>query len=352
MAGGPEVHSDGEIWAQTLWDLRDALGVTQSERLITRAMELSPPDPSFLDMRNAILQADVVANGGANAPAIWNVFRHRGMGFFASATDGNDIHPHADGSAPPDCAIDPCSTLSGRVVERLAGTPVRGLHVALGGHDSGFPGMDLTATTNAQGHFSIANVPDHRYTDLVIDGPGVEPLTLHGVGVHGPSHLTAHVYRDWAASDGGANIAGSTPPNYAAFGCGPKEVIDRSHLFGWGSDAPNSTIGSAVKGPRSVVIALPRAVDISAFAVDPGAICGDVPNAAVKNLQIYTRRSSSAPWRLAATAGALPQGVFSALHVGGADALRVRFVKVTMVRNRGNARFMDMAEISVRGVPS
>ena len=64
---GPEVHSDGEIWAQTLWDLRDALGVTDARRLITRAMELSPPDPSFLDMRNAILQADLVANGGANA---------------------------------------------------------------------------------------------------------------------------------------------------------------------------------------------------------------------------------------------------------------------------------------------
>ena len=27
---GPEVHSDGEIWAQTLWDLRTALGVTDA----------------------------------------------------------------------------------------------------------------------------------------------------------------------------------------------------------------------------------------------------------------------------------------------------------------------------------
>ena len=29
VAGGAEVHSDGEIWAQTLWDLRDALGVEE-----------------------------------------------------------------------------------------------------------------------------------------------------------------------------------------------------------------------------------------------------------------------------------------------------------------------------------
>ena len=26
VVGGPEVHADGEIWAQTLWDLRDRLG--------------------------------------------------------------------------------------------------------------------------------------------------------------------------------------------------------------------------------------------------------------------------------------------------------------------------------------
>ena len=26
IRGGPEVHADGEIWGETLWDLRDALG--------------------------------------------------------------------------------------------------------------------------------------------------------------------------------------------------------------------------------------------------------------------------------------------------------------------------------------
>ncbi len=68
----PEIHADGEIWTETLWDLRTALdtngtgsgGSTLTERLVTRAMELSPPSPSFLDMRNAILQADQIATGG------------------------------------------------------------------------------------------------------------------------------------------------------------------------------------------------------------------------------------------------------------------------------------------------
>ena len=53
------MHGDGEIWAQTLWDLRacDRVG-RRARALITQGMRLSPPEPSFLDMRNAILQAD------------------------------------------------------------------------------------------------------------------------------------------------------------------------------------------------------------------------------------------------------------------------------------------------------
>jgi extracellular elastinolytic metalloproteinase len=57
----PEVHSDGEIWAQALWDLRASLGSTDAQQLITDGMRLTPPEPSFLDARNAILAADAAA---------------------------------------------------------------------------------------------------------------------------------------------------------------------------------------------------------------------------------------------------------------------------------------------------
>ena len=68
---GPEVHADGEIWAQTMWQLRQALiaahgattGVQHVRQLLTNGMRLSPDNPSFLDLRNAILQADTA--GGA-----------------------------------------------------------------------------------------------------------------------------------------------------------------------------------------------------------------------------------------------------------------------------------------------
>jgi subtilisin-like proprotein convertase family protein len=84
-----EVHDDGEIWGETLWDLRTALGAATARRLITDAMRLSPVDPSFLDERDAILEADVVDDGGAHHDQLWQLFAARGMGFGARTTSFN-----------------------------------------------------------------------------------------------------------------------------------------------------------------------------------------------------------------------------------------------------------------------
>ena len=189
---GPEVHSDGEIWAQTLWDLRDALGVTTARRLITRAMELSPPDPSFLDMRNAILQADLVANGGADTNALWKVFRHRGMGYFASVEDGNDTTPAADGHAPPSCKVDPCGSLGGRLTDRLTGAPVANARVSIGGHSAGFPGTDLTAKTDAARAIrdqagAVPYLPRRRDRPRGPRSAGAPPRAYQRSGAAGPA---------------------------------------------------------------------------------------------------------------------------------------------------------------------
>ena len=106
VAGGPEVHSDGEIWMQTLWDLRRELvtdlgeeaGSNKAEQLVTQAMRLSPPEPSFLDMRNAILAADVGLAGGERE-MIWRVFAARGMGYFAGVADSSDTTPVEDSTS-------------------------------------------------------------------------------------------------------------------------------------------------------------------------------------------------------------------------------------------------------------
>ena len=93
------MHDDGEIWAQTLWDLRTAIGSADARRLITQGMRLSPPEPSFLDMRNAILQADAAA-GGALRTQIWTVFA---AAAWASTRRRrlDDVAPVEDFSLPP-----------------------------------------------------------------------------------------------------------------------------------------------------------------------------------------------------------------------------------------------------------
>ena len=100
-ANGFEVHDDGEIWLETLWDLRDALGVTDARRLITAGLSLSPNNPSFLEARDAIVLADRTIDNGANALAIWQVFAGRGMGYSATTSSSAATTANAASDLPP-----------------------------------------------------------------------------------------------------------------------------------------------------------------------------------------------------------------------------------------------------------
>ncbi|MGH2726606.1 MAG: M36 family metallopeptidase, partial [Actinomycetota bacterium] len=104
---GAEVHDDGEIWSGTMWAIRSALerarpnGAQLAGQLMADAMPISGPSPTMLDMRDAILAADVARTRGANQALLWQEFAHRGFGKSASAVDDNDSDPipaydHAD----------------------------------------------------------------------------------------------------------------------------------------------------------------------------------------------------------------------------------------------------------------
>jgi extracellular elastinolytic metalloproteinase len=105
--GVPEPHADGEIWSQTLWDLRRALiakhgvgtGLSRTRALVTGAMRISPTEPDFLDMRDAILAQDQ-ALGFGETTLIWSVFAARGMGVNASTTGASDTDPVQDFAVP------------------------------------------------------------------------------------------------------------------------------------------------------------------------------------------------------------------------------------------------------------
>jgi len=346
IAGGPEVHADGEIWAQTLWDLRAALGVSAARNLVTRAMELSPPEPSFLDMRNAILQAATVFDPTLR-DEIWQVFANRGMGYFASSVDSGDAAPTQGFSLPPAPGA-PTGSLGGVVTNFDSGAPIPGARVGVAGHDSGFAG-GLGANTGAAGDYAVSGIAAGSYPRVVASKPGFDRHVLHSVPIAVGARTTRNfiLRRDYASLAGGSALVAHTGTDYSSFGCGPRAAFDQSLSTGWSTDVAG--------GPKSVTIRLPIPVDVIDFAVDPGAVCGDDDTASLSQFSIAT---SSDGVNFTTSAA----GTFSAVHnhrlnrvppSGGTAA--VRFVRLTMHSPQGStgsgAQYMDVSELEVYGLP-
>ncbi len=98
-------HGVGFVWSTILWDLTWAFideygfdadlyngtgGNNKIMQLVIDGMKLQACEPGFIDGRDAILQADQIANNGQNQCLIWEVFASRGLGF--SATQGESIN--------------------------------------------------------------------------------------------------------------------------------------------------------------------------------------------------------------------------------------------------------------------
>ena len=280
IVGGPEVHGSGEIWGQTLWDLRTALGHTVADTLITRAMSLSPAEPTFLDMRNAILQADAIAYGQSHTPKIWKVFAARGMGFFAAATDGADASPAEDFHRPP-APTTPQTSISGTVTDPTTGDPVSGALVQIAGL-----GDQFHAVTDGSGRYTIPNVFVGMYPKVIASAAGYLPDT-EPVDATTNAPVDFSVTRDWAASSGGAQIVGFTGPDFSP-ACGPAKAIDTNEGSGWKSatgqfgEPTNSFI------PKYIVVDLKRPIDIATFEVNPSSTCGDAGSASTGAFRIET----------------------------------------------------------------
>jgi subtilisin-like proprotein convertase family protein len=92
------VHDNGEIWSQTLWDLRTALGSSDAEAIITGGMRLSPSNPTMIQERDAILQSAQTL--GVNMGTVWQVFAHRGFGYFATTPGASSFSCAEDFTVP------------------------------------------------------------------------------------------------------------------------------------------------------------------------------------------------------------------------------------------------------------
>ena len=156
---------------------------------------------------------------------------------------------------------------------------------------------------------------------------------------------TSRCSRNWAARSGGAQaIPGPGSDEYADQGCGPDAAVDQLQTTAW------STIGSPAG--KSMVVALPQAVDVTGFALDPGEGCGDDADSATRDYRIETSTAgANGPWAVAST-GAFGPLQRQALNPVAVTAAGVRAVRLTLLSNQGGGAFFDFSELVVHGAPA
>jgi hypothetical protein len=99
-----EVHNAGEIWAAALWTARVAVGAPVIEQLVVSGMKLTPCNPTMLQARDGIIQADANLNAAANRCKLWTAFASRQMGSGASSPNHNSTSTIVLSTAvPADC---------------------------------------------------------------------------------------------------------------------------------------------------------------------------------------------------------------------------------------------------------
>ncbi|WP_409252935.1 M36 family metallopeptidase [Bacillus sp. SCS-153A] len=180
---GPEVHSDGEIWAAILWDVRQTLineigkekGEEVIEQLVMDAMPISAPNPSMTEMRTAMITADFERYGGQHSDTLWAAFASRGLGIDAYSDGGNDTDPtpafnHPDSSKN--------GLLAGKIINSATKQPIEGARIIIGEYEAR---TSAAVTTSEKGGFGLPMISGTY--DITIQAQGYGSRTFENVQV-------------------------------------------------------------------------------------------------------------------------------------------------------------------------
>jgi hypothetical protein len=284
------------------------------------------------------------------------------MGYYAGALNGDDSSPGADFHRPPSKSS--TGFVTGTITDSVSGQPVSHATVTLA-FEGGRGFMNPSDVTGPHGRFRIGPVPVGRYPKLAVSAPGYNPAAKTVSVVKSGSERNVSIARDWSASTGGAKITDFNGPDYSP-DCGPSGAIDQSQGTGWGSttgdDAGDPTNHFV---PKHIVVRLPKPIDVSSFAVDPSATCGDGLSASTGGFTIETSPDGTS-WTQVAS------GTFTNDDVGRlnkvnptASASDVSFVRFTITSNQtpnfattcpggafAGCEFTDLTEFEVFGSAS
>jgi hypothetical protein len=190
-----------------------------------------------------------------------------------------------------------------------------------------------SASTDATGRYLLTGLGAGTAGSLAVAGPAgyektsVDNITLPATDL-GSQNVALH--RDWAAGASTTSDDTATP----AAGCEPVKATDNDRATGW-SATPGATL----------TVALPQPIDLKAFKLTPGAVCGHNPGAALGAYKLLTSPDG-------ATWSAVAEGTL----IGTTDttattpAAGVRFVRLQAVKAQDPAATTaDLRELQVFG---
>ncbi|MGA8256204.1 MAG: M36 family metallopeptidase [Nocardioides sp.] len=328
---GPEVHSDGEIWTAALWSLREAIRKTVggshvkasdiTQHLVMDAMPLSPPSPSMLDMRDAIVKAAELRYKNKYTDVVWGAFAKRGFGVSAKTKDGNDTEP-VPGFDTKRAALN--SVVKFKVTNASTGKPVKGVRVLGGLFEARATPI---ATTDKRG-VGQAKFAGGRYVvTLQAPGFGIQRIALT---VPKGRVLTQEISLrpNLLSTSSGATIVKTTSETAAFPGA---NMLDDSEGTSWMTKAASKAYN---QGPdQSVTVKLKKTSTIKTVAVSVLKPVGIPRFAAAKRVLVQTSMNGKT-WKTAklATFGfKLPRPTVDDLKLQTFNlkkGVRARFVRV------------------------
>ncbi|WP_018158076.1 M36 family metallopeptidase [Demetria terragena] len=292
---GVSTHSDGEIWSATMWDIRTAMmkahgtgnattqrscatGATKVEecpgnrqwmQLIFDAWLLKPTgDVSMLDMRDAMLAADMLRFGGANQKLLWTAFAARGFGESASVANTDDDQPRPGFDSPhaknATLRFSPLDS-DGRLIEgaqlfvgdyTARTTPVADTDpkTALGDTYTAAPG-EVTYQVVAPGygqHESSSTIKAGQTRDLNVRLPRNLSSAAAGAAIDGPGDKPEALIDDSEATWSMVTTDGASRPSFVIDLAGGRQAVSRAQLSGL-ADRPGAPV-HRYEAPRQFAI--------------------------------------------------------------------------------------------------
>ncbi|SEA63913.1 Zn-dependent metalloprotease [Thalassobacillus cyri] len=282
--GGPEVHSDGDIWAAILWHMRENLiaeygkaeGESIAEHLVIDAMPISVPNPSMEDMRTAIIAADFERYDGKHYNALWKAFAQRGLGADAYSEGGDDTDPtpafnHPDGANN--------GQILGKVINSATNEPVKDARIMIGEFEARTSPLSITGEEG-----SFADYVVEGTYDITIQARGYGSRTIRDVEIKPgkTKKLSFELSPNVASSFNGATIdkvSGEADSNPVKF------AIDDTEASVYASN----TQENGFKGSEFVVnLAKDEAVNISHIQISALKDISKSRFATVKNFSVQT----------------------------------------------------------------